>query len=282
MCKAMASEGTGSIVGKGSVLEEAADQATSSSIPQTSPRQRSAFQQPEASAFEVDAVVRSTMAMDATQPPVLTSLGPPVSASLSGPTASSASTELVFMQSSTSSALSSFSITAGLQEAMQHIRLQSVTAPGLLQQPGTQTAAPSATSAQALHHLGLPRSSHDSGDLAQLIGQAQQQVQQLEQTEDGPATVRISSVWLCSPLHYAAAYQHVLQVMPAIGRGPRAVGFPAVCFASPSCQVSCPTLQILDVFFCCLSCSCSLPRFRALPAASRLTSCLHSLVKWCR
>jgi hypothetical protein len=248
-------------VGKGSVLEEgqAAEQPTNSipGQPQVSPRQLSAFQQAQASAFEDAAVVAPTTAMEATQPPVLTSLGPPASASLSGLSASSVSTELVFMQSSTTSALSGQSITAGLQEAMQQMRLQSVTAPGHLQPPGTQAAGPAALSAQALHHMGLPRSSHDSGDLAQMMGQAQQQVQEHEQTEDGPATVRILFVWLCSPFQYAAGYQHVLHCKPASARNPCAAGFPAVGFASISPLSWCHhpglgclcLLSVLQLFF---------------------------------
>jgi hypothetical protein len=221
MCKAMASEGTGSIVGKGSVLEEQAAEQPSSSIPgqpQVATRPMSAFQPAGESVFEVAADLAPTTAMEATQPPVLTSLSPPVSASLSGLSASSVSTELVFMQSSTSSALSGHSITAGLQEAMQQMRLQSVTAPGQLQPPGTHAAAPSALPAQALHLMGRPRSSHDSGDLAQMMGQAQQQVQEHEQTEDGPATVRSLFVWLCSPFHCAAGYQHVLHCKSSSAR----------------------------------------------------------------
>lgn len=192
----MASDGTGSIVRDTDLGLADSAGADPPLLPSSSgtagqpqfTRPLGDFPQHGPSAFEVCGT--SVSAVDTTQLQQLTSMGAPVTAASSGPTASSQSTELFFMQSSTSSALSGYS-TAALQEALQQMRLQS--AP---QQPASSSApaavAPT-TTGQLLGRIGST-ASQDSGDLAGLIGQAQQQMQQQEQAEDGPATVHMPVV----------------------------------------------------------------------------------------
>lgn len=179
----------------------AADPQIGTSMPgpglQTPSGPISTFQHPEPSAFEragmeVGPTYGSSLESVQQLPSMSPSTGP-MPAALSVPSISSQSTELMFLQSNASSALSGYSLAAGLQEAMQQMRLQTAAGPSSAQQqqhPGG-TAAASASPARPLH-LG-PSESEGSGDIAQLFGQAQQQAQheqQLAANEDGPATVR--------------------------------------------------------------------------------------------
>lgn len=230
MCKAMASEKSSSIVGKevglaGSQQQQpeapaasaaaltAADPQIGASLPgpglQLLPASLSTLQQSEASAFEAAGAAHPASPLGA----LPQSSAGPMTSMMSGPSTSShsQSTELLFQPSTTSTSLSGFSLTAGLPEAMQHMRLQSTAAAGpgstqLQQQPGGPAAAAAAASgpasaplsaaaAEQLHGQIAHSESQSSADIAQLLGHAQQQHAQQQQeqgsaTEDGPATVR--------------------------------------------------------------------------------------------
>jgi hypothetical protein len=215
MCKAMASERTGcnlGSLGRGSQggLEQAgpaASAALTAADPQigmqgpdlpTPSGPIDTFQHPEPSAFEragMEAAPTLGSSIDSVQQvPSMSPYTGPMPAAMSIPSLSSQSTELMFLHSNPSSALSGYSLAAGLQEAMQQMRLQTAAGPSgaqQQQQPGG-TAAASASPARP-SHLGHSES-QGSGDFAQLLGQAQQQQAQQEQqlaaNEDGPATVR--------------------------------------------------------------------------------------------
>ena len=132
MCKAMESEGRGSNVGKGGfqdwmapVSAAAAAQISASTAAQSMPLQGQplhGLQQPERSAFEAAGVAEAVMTSAAGSSQQLPSIpGQSMAATLSGPSGSSRSTDLMYMQSSISSALSGHSVAAGLQEAMQQM-----------------------------------------------------------------------------------------------------------------------------------------------------------------
>lgn len=213
MCKAMASERNGCTPSDGyGGLEQAGQPAASAALTAADSQISTSLpgpglllpsgplgtfqQQPEASAFERAGgdVVPVLGSLDSVQqgPSLAQSTGP-MPTTLSGPSISSQSTELMFQHSTTSSALSGFSLAAGLQEAMQQMRLQTVAGPSsTTQQPGVSAAAAPAASAGPLVQLG-PSESQSSSDIAQLMGQAQQQQALQEQagveSDDSPATV---------------------------------------------------------------------------------------------
>lgn len=225
MCKAMASEqrGSSSIAGKALGLPQqqqapassaaltAADPQVSASVPGPGLHLLSAslgaLQQPGPSAFENAGAAEEA----SSTPGALTqSSAGPMPTMLSGPSTSghSQSTGLLLQPSTTSSALSGFSVAAGLQEAMQHMRLQPPAATGLgstqlqPQQPevpaaSSSAAAPASAPAASADHLQgriAHSESQSSADIAQLLGQAQQHHAQQQEhgsaPEDGPATVR--------------------------------------------------------------------------------------------
>jgi hypothetical protein len=233
----MASEGTGSTVGKGLVDEQAAGSAVSAALTAADPQvsislpgsaQNSSEtivghellqQLPRTSSLPAAGV----MDRDGFQPGVLTSTPPAVTVSQTLPQGSSQSTELRFQQSSASSGLADQTTglagqatTTGLLEAMQHLHLQVGAGPSSTQQMTAPVYAAQANSTASVGSIGPSTSLQDSGDLMQLMGHVQQQHHQLTQeqeqqgqpllelsqqqavqAEDGTATVCAISLLLC-------------------------------------------------------------------------------------
>lgn len=241
MCKAMASEGTGSTVGKGLVDEQAAGSAVSAaltaadpqvsiSLPgsaQTSPKTVGGHdllqQLPSTSSLPAAGV----MARDSLQSVVLTSTPSAVTVAPTLPQTSRQSTELQFQQSSASSGLAGQATTTGLLEAMQHLHLQMGAGPSSTQQMTAPVYAAQAASTASVGSIGPSMSLQDSGDLMQLMGHAQQQHQlqqeqqqqpllelSQEQAEDGQATVRAISLLLCVRAHSLSVYARPVLQQP--------------------------------------------------------------------
>jgi hypothetical protein len=221
MCKAMASEGTGSTVGKGLVDEQAAGSAVSAALtaadPQvsislpgsgpTSPKTISGHhllqQLPSTSSLPAAGIMAGdSLQGDSLQSLVPTSTFSALSVLPSIPQGSRQNTELLLQPSSAGSGLAGQTTTTGLLEAMQHLHLQMGAGPSSTQQMSAPVYAAQATSAPSVGSIGPSTALQDSGDLMRLMGQAQQdQQQQLElsqeQAEDGQATVSAIALLGC-------------------------------------------------------------------------------------